>query len=247
MFNTIHNYREFDDVKALIQDLMVKGYNMFVVDGSDCVGKTTFINHMLEMSRAFDYYRPDYEMWQGLEYPREYRWSIFMSLLDFWSSDSLTMKYGHAMVVDRGILSGVVYNRYYGDPEGSDKLLTEYVSKLETAKGLKVVHFILSPSTIEDHQILVRSRGVGMEDFSSYRELDRGFRDLANDDRVKALKVYLLDFKVSDVANDTICGTCSHYSAQGKCLNPNSLSYESSIPFTNPRCPNSGDKEVQDT
>ena len=246
MFNTIHNYKEFDDVKALIKDLLARGCNMFVVDGSDCVGKTTFINHMLKISNNFNYYRPDYEMWQGFKYPREYRWSIFMSLLDFWRSDSLTMKYGHAMVVDRGILSGVVYNRYYGDHEGSDKLLTEYVSKLKTARGLKVVHFILSPSTKGDHQTLMKSRGVGMEELSTYRELDRGFRDLANDDRMKALKVYLLDFKVSDVANDTICGTCSHYSAQGKCLNPNSLSYESSVAVTNPRCPNSGDKEVQD-
>lgn len=246
MFNTIHNYKEFDDVKALIKDLMAKGCNMFVVDGSDCVGKTTFINNMLKISNNFNYYRPDYEMWQGFEYPREYRWSIFMSLLDFWSSDSLTIKYGHAMVVDRGILSGVVYNRYYGDPDGADRLLTEYVSKLKSAKGLKVAHFILSPSTRGDHQALIKSRGVGMEELSKYRELDRGFRDLANDDRVKALKVYLLDFKVSDVADDTICGTCSHYSAQGKCLNPNSLSYESSVAVTNPRCHNSRDKEVQD-
>lgn len=246
MFNIICNYREFDDVKHLIEDLVVKGCNMFVVDGSDCVGKTTFINHLLKVSRKFDYYRPDYEMWQGFKYPREYRWSIFMSLLDFWSSDSLMIKSGHAMVVDRGILSGVVYNRYYGDHDGANRLLTEYVSKLESAKGLRVAHFILSPSTRGDHQALIKSRGVGMEELSKYRELDRGFRDLANDDRVKALKVYLLDFKVSDVADDTICGTCSHYSAQGKCLNPNSLSYESSVAVTNPRCPNSGDKEVQD-
>lgn len=246
MFNIICNYREFEDVKHLIEDLVVKGCNMFVVDGSDCVGKTTFINHLLKVSRKFDYYRPDYEMWQGFKYPREYRWSIFMSLLDFWSSDSLMIKSGHAMVVDRGILSGVVYNRYYGDHDGANRLLTEYVSKLKSAKGLRVAHFILSPSTRGDHQALIKSRGVGMEELSKYRELDRGFRDLANDDRVKALKVYLLDFKVSDVADDTICGTCSHYSAQGKCLNPNSLSYESSVAVTNPRCPNSGDKEVQD-
>lgn len=246
MFNIICNYREFDDVKPLIEDLVVKGCNMFVVDGSDCVGKTTFINHLLKVSRKFDYYRPDYEMWQGFKYPREYRWSIFMSLLDFWSSDSLMIKSGHAMVVDRGILSGVVYNRYYGDHDGANRLLTEYVSKLKSAKGLRVAHFILSPSTRGDHQALIKSRGVGMEELSKYRELDRGFRDLANDDRVKALKVYLLDFKVSDVADNTICGTCSHYSAQGKCLNPNSLSYESSVAVTNPRCPNAGDKEVQD-
>ena len=169
-----------------------------------------------------------------------------MSLLDFWGSDSITLKYGHVMVVDRGVLSGVVYNRYQGDPEGSDRLLTEYTSKLKTTNGLKVAHFILSPSTEEDHQALIESRGVGVEEFSRYRELDEGFRDLANYNRLRSLDVYLLDFKVNNVADSTVCGTCSHYSAQGKCLNPNSLSYESSIPFTNPRCPNSGDKEVQD-
>lgn len=246
MFNIIRNYREFDDVKPLIKYLLVNGYNMFVVDGSDCVGKTTFINHLLKMSREFDYYRPDYEMWQDLRYPREYRWSIFMSLLDFWSSNSLTLKYGHKMVVDRGVLSGVVYNRYYGDREGSDRLLTEYTSKLKTTDGLKVAHFILSPSTKEDHQTLIESRGVGMEESSRYRELDQGFRDLANDDRLRSLDIYLLDFKVNNVSNSTVCGTCGHYSAQGECLNPNSPHYSEERSFTDPRCPNSGDKEVQD-
>lgn len=246
MFITIHNCRGFEDVEFLIKDLLNQKYNMFVVDGSDCVGKTTFINHLLKMSENFCYYRPDYEMWQGLKYPREYRWSIFMSLLDFWGSDSITLKYGHVMVVDRGILSGVVYNKYHGDPEGADKLLTEYTSKLKTADGLKVAHFILSPSTEEDHQLLIKSRGIGTEEFSIYREIDRGFRELAPDDRMKDLKVYLLDLKVSDEGDNTVCGTCSHYSAQCKCLNPNSFCYGSLRSFTDHRCPNSGDKEVQD-
>ena len=89
--------------------------NIYVVEGFDMVGKTSFIKKY--MSR-YNYYRPTYEMYD-ISVGRKDSWLASCTVIDYLKNMEKPTK----TVIDRGLFSGQVYSRIYNNKFLDNKIL----------------------------------------------------------------------------------------------------------------------------
>jgi len=212
-------------------------YDIIVLEGSECVGKTTLIDYL---NKKFDWctYRPDYNFWSDTRLPKDFRWAIFMSLIDFSISGGVMIT--SPILVDRGMLSGLIYN--FKDDE-REKFLRIYEDRLRKT-DLRVLHIFLTPTNEDTHRKMIESRVLEPTEsgVSEIVEIDRKFKSLV--EMSETLDIITYEVKLNDEIDDKYCTSCGHCFS-GICQNINSP-YFDKVVTTNLRCEHTYDKEVQD-
>lgn len=220
---------------------LASSYKIIVVEGWDCVGKS-FILDTLSKSLGAPVYRPNYNYWQDHQLPQNLRWIIGAGIFDLISSKSVHLE--NQLLIDRGILSGMIYtspavgigykNLLDNFPKMSDGFDSDY----------KVLHVIVG--TDEDSfNKFNELRGVGgvKTDYATVAMKTQLFIDYARLlglDYIKVMNKY--DEMYASKVRDH-CGSCGHYS-YGICKHPAQNGMKVS-PFQD-KCSVSGDLEVQD-
>lgn len=212
---------------------VARKYNVIVVEGFDGVGKSTFIQGLLD-SLGAQVYRPDYTYWQSMSLPDHYRWVIGASFFDFMRTESIQLT--KPLIIDRGILSAMVYN--------SPKLGKNYKSLLEKSK-LSVLHLIVTTDA-ESYKEYCRLRNseTPAPDYEIVASKTKLFIDYAN---LLGIDFMTINNKYSESYGRLVegkCGSCGHYS-YGICKHP--LNSGMKVSPNMPRCSESSQKEVQDT
>ena len=210
---------------------LVNQYDVIVVEGYDLVGKSTVIER-LRVDIGAKIYRPDYNYWQGHHLPKQYRWVIGAGFFDGLSSRAFDLN--SKLIIDRGILSGMVYTTPSAG-KGYKELLQR--------TGLKVLHLLITTDR-ESYEHFCSCRNT--EEHVPYEvvvQKSKLFLDYAN--------LLGLDFvTVSNKYDESYarlyagkCASCGHYS-YGVCTHP--MRSGTPVDPSQERCDLSKDKEVQD-
>lgn len=223
-----------------LQDI-VKKYKIIVVEGWDCVGKS-FILDNLSKSLGAPVYRPNYNYWQEHRLPQNLRWMIGASIFDLISSKSVHIE--NQILVDRGILSGMVYT----SPSvgiGYKNLIDSFPKTTDGFdQDYKVLHLIVCTDEDSFNKFNeIRGAGGIKTDYQTVAMKTQLFVDYARllgVDYIQVVNKY--DQMYADKIKDC-CGSCGHYS-YGICKHPDRLG-ERVSPYQK-RCTQSGDLEVQD-
>ena len=232
-----------DSLLEVLKVLCIPSYDLIVIDGSECVGKTNTITAIQENFGLKKSYRPDYSYWESAKLPMKDRWVIFMSAIDMFKAGII--KYEKpTLLFDRGVLSGCVYNR-------DENLLKTYLEQVRSLAGdLDILHILVTPATRDDHKNFLDMRyGVNSSEDSRYQRaftLDRDFRDLfgyLKDIPTIDTMVYHKKF-IPDLIDFNSCLACTHCRSN-ICTNPEATFYKENV-STRCRCKNSTDKEIQD-
>lgn len=219
---------------------LAKGYKIIVVEGWDCVGKS-FILDSLSKSLGAPVYRPNYNYWQDHQLPQSLRWMIGAGIFDLISSKSIRIE--NQLLIDRGILSGMVYTSPAVGVGYKD--LLDSFPRVEDGfpVNYNVLHVIVS--TDEDSfNKFNELRGSGVKsDYATVAMKTQLFIDYARLLKLNYIKVMnKYDLGYAEKVRDK-CGSCGHYS-YGKCKHP-SQDGKRVTPFQD-RCELSKDLEVQD-
>lgn len=220
------------DIDSLRRFLSEYKPKYIVLEGYNAVGKGRLIEQITEV---FNYrvYRPDYSGWIR-KLPREYRWCIFSSFMEIVSSTNTSS--ATPILFDRGIFSGIVYNKDYQ--------LAEYYPSI--VKDSRVLHILVTCSR-EDYDKFLKvrnsSKELSYEDYLDYTKRYRKAFQLAGADYIE----YVNTFDEGLHYEDT-CAGCSHYTSyNNKCGNP--IAIQNGIRNVSPnrkRCKYSVEREVQD-
>lgn len=221
---------------------ILKDYKIVVVEGWDCVGKS-FILDNLSRSLGSPVYRPDYNYWQDHDLPNGLRWLIGASLFDAIASKSMHIE--NKILIDRGILSGMVYTSPavgVGYKQMLDRFPRAGYDGFD--ENYRVMHLIISTDE-ESFNKFNELRGPGNihTDYTTVAIKTQMFIDYAKLLGVDYLKIMnRYDPIYAEKIKDK-CGSCGHYS-YGQCKHPNKCGLRVS-PYQ-ARCNVSNDKEVQD-
>lgn len=211
---------------------VAKKYNVIIVEGYDGVGKSTFMKGLAD-SIGGTIYRPDYIYWQSVGLPKGSRWIIGASFFDFMKSRSIQLT--RPLLIDRGILSAMVYN--------SPRLGKNYKTLIDES-GLSVLHLIVNTDE-ESYKKYCSMRGSeGIP--PTYRivaEKTKLFIDYAS---LLGIDYLTVNNQYSEDYARLVggkCGSCGHYS-YGVCQHP--IHRGRKVSPDTPRCEESAQKEVQD-
>lgn len=225
-------HREYELIEK-IEEMMP--LDAIVVEGYDGVGKGRILE-VLSEHLGVKPYRPDYNLWQQFDHRKEDRWKISGFFWDVFSHFHDSSGSG-ALLFDRGVLSGAVYNR--------DMNIAKHYK--EMLRDMKVLHILVECSE-EDYirYHLLRNPENNLEDLQKEYNKYLYFTALYH----KAIEVSGVDYIVYEnqydinLATDRAkkCKGCGHY-AHGWCRHP-AINHQ--VDAENKRCVLSKDKEVQD-
>jgi len=220
----------------------VNDYKIIVVEGWDCVGKS-FILDNLSRSLGSPVYRPDYNYWRDHQLPQSMRWIIGAGIFDAIASKSMHIE--NKLLIDRGILSGMVYT----SPAvgiGYKQLIDSFPRKGRDGfnEDYKVLHLIVGTDE-ESFNKFNEMRGPGgiRTDYQTVAQKTQLFIDYA---RLMGLEYIKVMNKYDPQYAERVkgkCGSCGHYS-YGVCKNPAKLGQR--VSAFNTRCEYSNELEVQD-
>lgn len=218
--------------EGVFQEVASK-YDVIVVEGYDGVGKSTFIRGLLDTLGA-KVYRPNYNYWQTVGLAPDQRWIIGASFFDFVNSG--TIDFHRPLIIDRGILSAMVYN--------SPRLGKGYLQLIKDS-NLSVLHVIVSTDR-DSYDQYKKMRGVegAVVPYEVVVQKTKLFVDYAV---LLGLDYLTVSTKYSEDYARLVrgkCGSCGHYS-YGVCKHP--LHEGQVVSADQDRCDESTQKEVQDT
>ena len=218
-----------------IKEIYPEGLDAIVVEGYDGVGKGRLLNTLSDYYEVVPY-RPDYNLWQQFDHRKVDRWKISGFFWDVFSHFHNSSG-ANAMLFDRGVLSGAVYN--------NDMTIADnYKSML---RDMKVLH-ILVECTEEDftHFSLLRNSNNTISDiqieYDKYFYYTCRYHEALTRSGVDYI-TYWNEYDTS-IASDSVdsCIGCGHYN-HGICRHPK---INREVEGSGYRCSYSTDKEVQD-
>jgi hypothetical protein len=210
---------------------ILKTYPIIIVEGWDCVGKSTLIERLRGTLKA-EVYRPNYIYWQSHNLPKSYRWVIGAGFLDVLSTGNV--KLSSPLLIDRGILSGMVYN----DPS-IGKGYRELLRRLP----YPVLHLIVTT----DEASYLKMLEVRGEDVGDYATIHQKTKDFLSFASLLDIDYLLLSNSYDQDYADLVkgkCVSCRHYS-YGFCNNPSVSPVPLAVPPEKDQCEFSHSEEVQ--
>ena len=90
----------------------VREYDLVLVEGPDCVGKSTLIKDICSSRELCTYSLSPYSWVESDLVPTELSWALNLGILDFLSE--VGNLEGRKYIFDRSVISGVVYNNQVG-------------------------------------------------------------------------------------------------------------------------------------
>lgn len=222
-----------------IRDTVSK-YKIIVVEGWDCVGKSFVIDN-LSRSLGIPVFRPNYNYWTDHRLPQNLRWMIGASIFDMISSKCVHIE--NKLLIDRGILSGMVYTSPAVGIGYRDLLASFPKVNDGFRENYNVLHLIIGTdeqSFKKFNEMRGKPENFDYATVASKTQLFIDYARLLGLNYVKLMNTYNEDY-ASRVRDK--CGSCGHYS-YGVCRHP--LTPGKTVNPFDARCSLSNDLEVQD-
>lgn len=158
-------------------NFIIESYDLVIVEGYECTGKSTFIQNMFGMSDDFSVYRPRYEL-PGMDesLPRSMRSLAGLFAYDYHTASN---RY-ETFVLDRGVPSGMVYGKLF-----QGKSYDDYIPFLKVMKAISKKILVIYCSHEDKiqaeviHKNAVKSRKTldmyDEKDFNEYYEIYEEF------------------------------------------------------------------------
>lgn len=160
--------RVVNTFEELVQRL--EGSKLIIFEGYEMMGKSHVINWYLHQSTDSVVFRPDYE---SIDYDklinRNDRYIIGLSVLDFYRSINPSTQ----LIFDRGILSSIVYNKFYGNTtKNMDSVVTEYLRIVKDLNGTIVLLDNRSKALAKMRYDLATERGEHTDKYDQFLDFD---------------------------------------------------------------------------